>query len=193
MNLKEAQALVGVTQDGEWGPNTANAIAARMKKDGNDDRFENLKLGKYFTLGEMLFSNTAVRRRIANLPTGAVILSLARLVQNVLDPVRAHFKKPVKITSGYRSPRLNRAIGGSTTSQHSVGEAADFKVQGVSVKEVCTFIRDNLEYDQLIFEFARWTHVSYRRGRLRKQVMSAVKRRRMGRMRTTYLQGVLTT
>jgi len=190
MNLKQAQKAVGVKEDGRWGPVSANAIAAKMQRDGNYDFFDGLKLGRHFTLGEMIFSQTAARRRIKNLPNGAQILSLVRLVRNVLDPVRAHFKKPVRVSSGFRGPQLNRAIGGSPRSQHSHGEAADISVSGVSVRQVCAFIRDNLEYDQLIYEFGRWTHVSYRKGRLRKQDLSAVKRRKWGRMRTVYLSGI---
>lgn len=193
MDLKTAQRIVGVDVDGRWGPNTCNAIAAQMKRDNSDERFHDLKLGKYFTVGEMLFSQTAVRRRLSNLPTGHQLLSLHRLVVHVLDPVREHFGAPVRVSSGLRGPALNRAVGGSRSSQHCLGEAADFRVSGRTVKEVCIWIRENLVYDQLIFEFGRWTHVSYRKGRNRKDWKSAVKRRVAGFMRTRYLNRVFTT
>lgn len=146
------------------------------------------KLSESFTLGEMVRSGTASRRGIRNIPGPNQIAALRLLCINVLQPVRDHYGRPVVVTSGYRSPQLNRAIGGSQSSQHSKGEAADFTVSGVSNMEVCRYIRDNLSFDQLIYEFGEtgWIHCSYRIDRLRHQTLRAVKRNR----KTAYLSGL---
>lgn len=138
-----------------------------------------MKLGKHFTLQEMTKSQTAARKKISNVPGTEEISNLKALVDNVLDKVRAHFKSPVVVNSGYRSPRLNRAIGGSKTSQHCKGQAADIEVPGVSNLEVAEFIRDNLDFDQLILEnydpvdpSSGWVHVSYVRNPNRGQTLT---------------------
>ena len=145
-----------------------------------------LRLSPHFSLAEVTASQTAVRRGIANDPPQAAIAALKKLCTEVLEPVRLHFDRPVIVSSGYRSPELNRAIGGSGSSQHCKGEAADFTVPGVSVLDLAQWIQRNLNYDQLIYEFGRWVHVSYRSGRLRNQELSA--RRIAGR--TQYLPGI---
>ena len=138
-----------------------------------------MKLGKHFTLQEMTKSQTAARKKISNVPGTEDISNLKALVENVLDKVRAHFKSPVIVNSGYRSPKLNRAIGGSKTSQHCKGQAADIEVPGVSNLEVAEFIRDNLDFDQLILEnydpidpSSGWVHVSYVRNPNRGQTLT---------------------
>lgn len=148
------------------------------------------QLSANFTQAEMVLSRTANRRGINNTPDAAAVAALRALAVNVLQPVRDHFGKPVVVTSGYRSPALNRAIGGSATSQHVQGEAADFTVAGVSNLVVARWIVANLPFDQLIYEFGEsgWLHVSYRAGRLRKQVLRAEKRNG----RTVYLAGLPT-
>lgn len=153
-----------------------------------------VKLTKHFTLQEMIVSQTASRRGIDNTPNKKQIESLKTLCVEVLEKIRVHYKKPVIVTSGFRSDKLNKAIGGSTTSQHSHGEAADFTVHGVSNYEVCKWIENNLNYDQLIYEFGEngWIHVSYRAGQLRNQELSAVKMpRKIGRPKTVYLSGIV--
>ena len=147
------------------------------------------RLSPSFTLAEMIVSQTAARRDIDNSPPPAVIAALSALCVNVLQPVRDHFDRPVIVTSGYRSPELNRAIGGSSTSQHCKGEAADFTVAGVSNLEVARWMEARLNYDQLIYEFGEsgWIHCSWRDGRLRNMELSAV--RRGGR--TRYLPGLV--
>ena len=146
------------------------------------------QLSANFTLAEMTVSRTASRRGIDNTPPPAAIAALRLLAQHVLQPVREHFGKPVVVTSGYRAPALNRAIGGSASSQHTLGEAADFTVPGVSNLVVARWIAANLPFDQLIYEFGEsgWLHVSYRAGRLREQVLRAEKRNG----RTVYLAGL---
>jgi len=150
----------------------------------------NEHLSANFTLGEMIRSQSAVRKGIRNVPGPAEIAALRLLCQKVLQPVRDHYDRPVIVTSGYRSPRLNTAIGGSRSSQHCKGEAADFTVAGVSNIEVCRWIERHLNYDQLIYEFGEsgWIHVSYSAHRMRNMELSA---KRIGG-RTRYLAGLRT-
>lgn len=138
----------------------------------------------------MTASQTAVRRGIPNHPGPATKAALAALCLHVLEPVRAQFGKPVIVTSGYRSPKLNTAIGGSATSQHCFGEAADFTVQGVSNLDVCQWIMRNLKFDQLIYEFGEegWVHCSWRETRKRQQELTA-RRGRFGKVQ--YLAGIV--
>ncbi len=137
-----------------------------------------LKLSKYFTLAEMVASQTATRRRINNTPGPQEIKNIKLLCVEVLDPVREHFEKAISPNSGYRSEELNDAIGGSRSSQHQAkgtNAAVDFVVPGVSVPIVCDWIHDNLAFDQLIEEFwdlktgRGWVHVSYNPMRNRRQ------------------------
>lgn len=155
-----------------------------------------MKLSPHFTLAEMTVSQTAARRGIDNTPDKTVIANLTDLCENVLEPVRNYYKKPVIVTSGYRSKKLNSAIGGSKTSDHCFGYAADFTVQGVSNLEVCDWIHKNLNYKQLIAEFipasgfGGWIHCSYDKNNMKNQELRAVKQRRYGIMRTVYLNGL---
>ncbi len=148
-----------------------------------------MNLTPHFTLSEMTRSSTATRKGIPNTASADVQRALKLLCENVLEPVREHFGKPVRVTSGYRSPRLNTAIGGSPTSQHCLGEAADFTVEGESNLAVCQWIMRNLEYDQLIREFGEdgWVHCSYSAHRLRNEELTAKK---VGG-RTRYLPGLV--
>ena len=145
-------------------------------------------LSPHFTLAEMTSSTAAVRRGLDNTPSPAVTDALARLCIRVLEPVRLHFG-PVRVTSGYRSPAVNAAIGGAKSSQHVMGEAADFTVPGVSNLDVCQWMMRTLRYDQLIYEFgeAGWVHCSWRDGALRNQELTA--KRVGGKVR--YLPGLV--
>ena len=145
-----------------------------------------MNLSPHFTLAEMTVSQTAARRGIDNTPGDSEIAALKTLCIEVLEPVRAHFDRPVIVSSGYRSPALNRAIGGSSSSQHCKGEAADFSVPGIGVLDLAQWMHRNLQYDQLIYEFGRWVHVSYRTGALCNMELSA--KRIAGR--TRYLPGI---
>ena len=126
-----------------------------------------MKLSKNFTLNEYTRSMTATRLGIDNVPTSLHMRYAKALFENVVQPVRDHFGI-TRISSGYRSPELNEAIGGSLRSQHSKGQAVDFECDGQDNLEVCKWIRDNLDYDQVISEFyehldptSGWIHVSY--------------------------------
>lgn len=127
-----------------------------------------MKLSKNFSLDELTKSQTALRMGIDNEPTPGDLYNLTQLCDNILQPVREHFSKPVTVSSGYRSVALCEAIGSSAKSQHAKGEAADFEIMGIDNKEVAVWIRDNLDFDQLILEFYKdgepssgWIHCSY--------------------------------
>lgn len=147
-----------------------------------------MRLSRNFTLAELVRSQTALRRGIPNNPGPREITALRILCENVLQPVRDHYGVPVHISSGYRSPRLNRAIGGSATSQHVLGEAADFIVSGKGNLEVCRWMERRLNYDQLIYEFGEggWIHCSFSAERMRNMELTA--KRISGRVR--YLEGL---
>ena len=129
---------------------------------------------KYFTMGELISSTTADAHGINNKCDLSAATALKALVDNVLDPVREWYGKPVYVNSGYRCPQLNRLVGGATNSQHTKGEAADITTgTKEGNKELFEYIRENLPFDQLIDEkdFA-WVHVSYKKdGTNRNQVL----------------------
>lgn len=128
---------------------------------------------KYFSIKEMTKSNTATAKGINNTPDQTVTDNLTKLIETVLDPLREWYGKPIIVNSGYRCEALNKAIGGAKSSQHMLGEAADITVGSKEENEkLFDYIKDNLEFDQLINESDfSWVHVSYREGRLRKQVL----------------------
>lgn len=116
---------------------------------------------------------------ISNEPTMEHIANLRRIAQKVFQPARDFFGVPIRVSSGYRSPELNKAIGGSTRSQHSKGEALDLIIEGRNM-ELFFYIKNHLEFDQLIWEFGTdtepdWVHVSYSEGKNRGEVLVAEK------------------
>lgn len=153
-----------------------------------------MNLSANFTLKELTKSDTATRLGIDNTPDEAVIESLKLLCENVLQPVRDHFGKSVTVNSGFRSPETNQATGGSKTSDHCKGQAADIEIEGISNPDLAHWIMDNCDYTQLILEFytqgqpnSGWVHVSYNPADLRKQELTAVK----VAGKTTYLPGLV--
>ncbi len=143
-----------------------------------------MQLSKNFEVAEFARSSSAKRLGISNQPTEAHIANMKLLCEKVLQPVRDHFGRSIFLSSGYRSAALNaKTPGASSTSQHCTGEAVDIDMDGteVSNKEVFDFIKEHLEFDQLIWEFGTdanpdWVHVSYEStGKQRKQVLKAVK------------------
>ena len=124
-------------------------------------------LTAHFSLREMCASGTAIRLGIKNEPSEEVINRLQQLCEHVLEPLRQRFGV-IRITSGYRCDRLNRAVGGVKNSQHRLGEAADIHVSNIEVgRKMFRYIKENLEFDQLLFERiqengACWLHVSFR-------------------------------
>lgn len=151
------------------------------------------KLSPHFSLAEMTASDTARRIGDPNQPGATEIAALRTLCERVLEPIRAHFGKPVRVNSGYRSVDTNFAVGSSGTSQHRRGEAADIEIAGVSNADLARWIAANLPFDQLILEAHRpgepnsgWVHVSYRCGRLRRSVLTMT----LGSHGATYAPGL---
>lgn len=148
-----------------------------------------------FSLHEMIKSETASRRDMDNYPhSDEVIQNLTTLCEQVLQPLRDVYGVGIKVNSGYRSPDVNAAVGGSRTSDHCKGQAADIEIPGVPNADLAQYIADNFEFTQLILEFytqgipdSGWVHVSYDSNNLKRQVMTAV--RQNGR--TVYLQGLV--
>lgn len=160
-----------------------------------------MKITPHFTLWELTKSSTAKRRGIENTPGPREIDRLRLLCESILEPLRwivsdrVGVETPIRVNSGYRSPELNAAIGGSKTSQHVKGEAADIEVDGFSNLELAKIIRgSSLPFDQLILEFhnpeegpnSGWIHVSTRPVDPRGQVLTAT--RENGR--TVYARGL---
>ena len=143
------------------------------------------RLSKNFRLSELTKSQTASRLGIDNLPSDDHLRKMKILVDNFLQPLRDEIGKPIVVTSGYRSERLNDEINGSNKSQHSKGEAVDIECFGMNNKELAIYIRDNMDFDQLILEFynpeegpnSGWVHVSCKEHNNRKEVLSAIKRK----------------
>lgn len=128
---------------------------------------------KYFSIKELCSSDTARARGIDNTPTTKVELALTNLVDNVLDPLREWYGKPIIVNSGYRSPKLNTEVGGSKTSQHMKGEAADITAGSKEEnKKLFDYIKSNLVFDQLIDESNfSWVHVSFKPAGNRRQIL----------------------
>lgn len=130
---------------------------------------------KYFTIEEMTKSSTATAKHIDNTPNQTAIDNLTKLIEIVLDPLREWYGKPIRVNSGYRCKVLNKAVGSKAkNSQHLYGEATDITAGSKAENEkLFNYIKDNLPFDQLINESNfSWVHVSYREGRLRKQVLA---------------------
>jgi zinc D-Ala-D-Ala carboxypeptidase len=142
-----------------------------------------MNLSKNLTLAEVTKSQTAKRNGIDNNPSKEEIANLKLVAEKIFQPVREHFKVPISVTSGYRSKKLNKLIGGAKNSEHVEGRALDLDADvfgGVTNKEIFDFIKTNLEFNQLIWEFGDdnnpdWVHVSYREGENKKRVLRAVK------------------
>jgi hypothetical protein len=140
-----------------------------------------MQLSTHFHLREFTNSQTAARSGIDNQPGPVAVEALAVLCETLLEPVRRHFGRAVVVNSGFRSPALNRAIGGARGSQHVVGEAADIEIPGLANAELAQWIAAQLAFDQLILEAhvpgdpaSGWVHVSIARGRApRGQLLTA--------------------
>ena len=141
-----------------------------------------MNLSANFSLKELTKSDTATRLGIDNTPDDETIDNLKTLCDKVLQPVRDHFGKSVTVNSGFRSSETNQATGGSKSSDHVKGQAADIEIAGVANADLAQWIMDNLDYTQLILEFytqgipdSGWVHVSYDPNNLKKQELTAVK------------------
>lgn len=142
-----------------------------------------MRLSEHLDLSEVTRSDSAKRNGISNMPTPEHIENFKLLAENVFEPVREHFGVPIRISSGYRSKELNdKTKGASKTSDHCFGRAIDIDNDGTSItnKQIFNFIKDNLKYKQLIFEFGTdenpaWVHVSYDPDNLKNETLKAVK------------------
>jgi uncharacterized protein YcbK (DUF882 family) len=153
-----------------------------------------MKLTANFTLSEMTKSETALRYGMANEPSETEIGNLRLLCEEVLQPVRDFYGMGVKVNSGYRHPLVNAKVGGSTTSDHCKGFAADIEIPGIANADLAQWIADNCEFRQLILEYYQigvpdsgWVHVSFNPDDNKKQVLTATKQNG----KTVYLPGLV--
>ena len=135
-------------------------------------------ISKYITYAESVNSQTATRKKIDNTPNEMELISMQLVALRVFDNVREHFNTPIRVSSFFRSTELNKAVGGARTSQHTKGQAIDMQGTGkLSNKMIFDYIKENLDFDQLIWEFGdknnpAWVHVSYvSREKNRKQIL----------------------
>jgi hypothetical protein len=141
-----------------------------------------MELSKSFTLNELTKSQESTRLGIDNTPSKEHTENLKILCENILQPIRDFYGMPVSVSSGYRSAALCEAIGSSSKSQHTKGQAADFEIFGITNKDLADWITTNLDYDQCILEFwnpnepnSGWVHCSYNSAGNRKQYLRASK------------------
>jgi zinc D-Ala-D-Ala carboxypeptidase len=153
-----------------------------------------MKLTANFSLEELTKSETALRFGLDNTPNDQELSNLVALCESVLQPIRDHFGKGVKVNSGFRDPEVNAKVGGSKTSDHCKGMAADIEIPGVANADLAQFIVDNMTFRQVILEFytpgipdSGWVHVSYDITDNKKQVLTATKQNG----KTVYLNGLV--
>ena len=153
-----------------------------------------MQLTSNFSLSEMTKSETALRHNMDNTPGESEIENLKILCEQVLQPVREHYGRGVKVNSGFRHPEVNAKVGGSKTSDHCKGQAADIEIPGVANAELAKYIAENFSFTQVILEFytqgvpdSGWVHVSYVPSDLKKQQLTATKQDG----KTIYLPGLL--
>jgi len=151
------------------------------------------QLSKNFSLAEFTKSETATRKGLDNTPTPEVVQNLQKLVDNIIQPIREAIGKPIKINSGYRAPEVNASVGGSKTSDHCKGQAADIEINGMANGDLAQYIVDNYKFTQVILEFytagipdSGWVHVSYDPNNLKCEALTAVKQDG----KTVYLKGL---
>lgn len=125
-----------------------------------------------FTISELVKSDTAEKAGINNTPDINSLDNLLELIFYVLQPLRDKLGKPMIITSGFRSKKVNELVGGVSNSQHLYGQACDFVVNGMTPAQVVEFVKKSgIEFDQLLNEYDQWTHISFNKGHNRKQVL----------------------
>jgi hypothetical protein len=151
-----------------------------------------LNLSKNFTLKELTASQVAIRNCLDNTPDAKAIANLKTLVETILQPLRDHYGRSVKVSSGYRSLELNRFVGGSTNSDHCKGQAADIEISGISNGDLAKYIAENFKFTQVILEFytqgipdSGWVHISYDTNNLKCETLTAS----IINKKTVYLQG----
>ena len=123
-----------------------------------------------FKISELIHSDIAVQNNINNMPDINALDNLLELTFYCLQPIRDLIKKPMVITSGFRSSKVNFFVGGALNSQHLIGQAVDFKIKRMKPEEIISIIKkSNIEYDQLINEHNKWVHISFSKNKNRKQ------------------------
>jgi zinc D-Ala-D-Ala carboxypeptidase len=137
------------------------------------------RISKYISYDEATVSQTATRKGIKNTPTAAELARMKNVAEKIFDKVREHFGEPIRVSSFFRGKELNAAVGGSKTSQHMTGEAIDMQAIGKTTNaQIYNYIKDNCDFDQLIWEYGTntepaWVHVSLRLvGKNRKQILT---------------------
>ena len=138
-------------------------------------------LSANLTYAEAIASQKATRSNIKNEPTPEILARMVLVANNIFQPIRDHFKKPIRVSSFFRNAQVNKLVGGSVNSQHMAGEAIDLQgTNGLTNAQIFEYVRQNLNFDQLIWEFGTtkepaWVHVSFRgagRGKNRKMVFA---------------------
>lgn len=151
-----------------------------------------MKFPDKFQLSELIYSETAEKNQIINNPNNSQKQNLYNIANDLLKPLRIWYKKPIIISSGFRSKKLNEVLtkthSASKVSQHMDGEAVDILKYSKDLKKVYKYIIDNLEFDQLILEYNTWIHVSYRKNRNRKQCLIFEKKGGK-KIRRNYIKG----
>ena len=144
-----------------------------------------MNLSKNLTLSEVTKSNTAINLGIKNEPNAEQLENLKTIANEVFQKIRDHFGVPIKVSSGFRSEALNKKVGGSKTSDHMKGCALDIDMDGipgnVTNRDIFNYIKNNLVFRQLIWEFGNannpdWVHVSYVKGDNKKEILKAIKK-----------------
>jgi hypothetical protein len=141
-----------------------------------------MQLTENFSLAELVKSETALRNGLDNTPGDAEIENLRILCENILQPLRTAYGRGIKVNSGFRHPNVNAAVGGSRTSDHCRGQAADIEIPGVANYDLAKYISENFWYTQVILEFytpgvpdSGWVHVSYNPADLKCQTLTAMR------------------
>lgn len=125
-----------------------------------------------FKMSELIYSETAVKNNINNMPDINSLDNMLNLIYYCLQPARELLNAPMTITSGFRNPLVNRLVGGVNSSQHLYGQAADFIIKGMTPNQIISIIKTSkIEFDQLINEYDKWVHISYNKGKNRREVL----------------------
>ncbi len=125
-----------------------------------------------FKISELIYSETAVKNNINNMPDINSLDNMLNLIYYCLQPARELLNAPMTITSGFRNPLVNRLVGGVNLSQHLYGQAADFIIKGMTPNQIISIIKTSkIEFDQLINEYDKWVHISYNKGKNRREIL----------------------